>query len=104
MDGVMRGNRMHGPASLRLSVSKALPKRLRDGIRELSHLETLEAERGKGYASMLMQKVCNEADKSRIVLMLTPTEGMTDFYKQFGFKVIQELPGKLMARVANARR
>lgn len=101
MDGVMRGERRHGAATLRLSVSRALPKRIRDGIRELSHLETPEAERSKGYASMLMQKVCNEADKNRIVLMLTPTEGMDEFYKRFGFMTIQYVPTKLMARQAN---
>ena len=58
----------------------------------------IEANRDKGYASLLMQKVCNEADNNSIVLMLTPNEGLDDFYKSFGFKHIQFIPVKLMAR------
>ena len=97
----MRGERKHGAASLRLSVSTAIPKGMRKGIRELSHLETTEAERHKGLASMLLQKVCTEADKNKIVLMLTADVGMVEFYKRFGFKPIQHHPVTLMARIAH---
>ena len=95
LDGL--GRRTHGTASLMLSVSDALPANMRNGVRELTGLHTPEADRGQGLASMLMQKVCAEADRNKLVLLLTPAEGLDGFYQQFGFIAIQTNP-ILMAR------
>lgn len=95
MDGL--GLRTHGTASLMLSLSDALPPHMRNGVRELTGLQTPEADRCQGLASMLMQKVCAEADKNKLVLLLTPGEGLDGFYQQFGFIAIQTNP-TLMAR------
>jgi GNAT superfamily N-acetyltransferase len=100
----MIGQRTHGAASLQLSMTEAVPEHMRAGIRELTHLFVLPESRKQGLATTLMNMVCYEADKARIVLMLTPksTGAMTDkrlikFYEQFGFKAIQNNP-TLMAR------
>ena len=101
MDVVMRGERKYGTASLHLSVSRALPKSMRQSVRELTSLYTPMDDRRKGLASLLMKKVCNEADNKHMVLLLTPDDGLSDFYKQFGFTTIQHYPKQLMARTAN---
>lgn len=98
MDGI--GQRSHGTASLMLSLTDALPTHMRGGIRELTGLHTPETDRGQGLASMLMQKVCAEADRNKLVLLLTPAEGLDGFYQQFGFIAIQQNP-TLMARQTN---
>lgn len=102
----MTGKRSSGPASLKLSKTDELPADLREGIRELTELVTLEAERGKGHASMLMQKVCSEADKAGLVLLLQPRsevipqDKLLSFYEKFGFQVVQPNP-IIMARQAH---
>ena len=111
MDGMKPGTRMHGPASLRLSFNTAVPAHLRGGLLEVSHVLTPEQHRKQGYASLLMQKVCAEADKASKVLILMPQpfdvpelskDQLTDWYAQFGFDVIQEKPTRLMARKPGA--
>lgn len=104
------GTRMHGPASLRLSYNTTVPAHLRGGLLELSHLIVPESHRRQGYASMLMQKVCAEADRAGKVLILTvrPYDviGMDgtqlqEWYGRYGFQIIQQDP-VLMARPAHA--
>lgn len=112
MDEHMKpGARMHGPASLRLSFNTAVPAHLRGGLLEITHVVTPEEERGKGYASMLLQKVCAEADAAGKVLLLNPkpydtpqlsADELTAWYEGFGFDVIQEQPARLMARPVRA--
>ena len=110
MDGLMTGKRECGAASLVLSETTAVPEHLRAGIRELSALVTEEDKRKQGYADALMHTVCYEADKNRIVLLITVKSAgemshakLVKFYKKHGF---QELPHKpdqpiLMARQAH---
>jgi predicted N-acetyltransferase YhbS len=104
------GTRMHGPASLRLSHNTTIPAHMRGGLLELSHLIVPESHRRQGYASMLVQKVCAEADKAGKVLILTVRpydvigmdgEQLAEWYGRFGFRVIQQSP-VLMARPAGA--
>lgn len=105
------GIRQHGPATLKLSFNSSVPAHLRGGVLELSHLIVPEQHRKQGYASLLLQKVCAEADEAGKVLLLMPKpydvigmdrEQLVDFYQRFGFEVIQERPAVLMARKAGA--
>lgn len=105
------GARSHGAASLKLSHNPMVPAHLRGGLLELSHLHTLNTERGKGLASMLLQKVCAEADDAGMVLLLRPLPyedaplsraQLADWYSRFGFDVIQTHPCTLMARAIGA--
>lgn len=100
------GIRQHGPATLKLSFNTTVPANLRGGVLELSHLITPDQHRRKGYASLLLQKVCAEADEAGKVLLLMPKpydvpamsrDELEDFYQRFGFQTIQQRP-VLMAR------
>lgn len=94
-DRKLLGLRTHESASCRLNYSMGVPKEYRDGLRELSHLYA-DTER-KGHASALMRKVCEEADKSALVLMLVAKEGMSGWYERFGFYPLPDSDG-VMAR------
>lgn len=113
MDGVTMkpGTRTHSPATLRLSHNRSVPAHLRGGLLEISHVHTPAEERGRGHASLLLQKVCAEADGARKVLLLLPKayddgpleeEALIDWYSSFGFDLIQTRPAPLMARPAGA--
>jgi GNAT superfamily N-acetyltransferase len=112
MDVSMKpGMRQHGPATLRLSFNTNVPAHLRGGLLEVSHVLTPERHRGHGYASMLLQKVCAEADEAAKVLLVFPKpyadsplsdEQLMDWYSAFGFDLIQTQPAPLMARAPNA--
>jgi predicted GNAT family acetyltransferase len=108
MDGVTMkpGTREHGPATLKLGFNTSVPAHLRGGLLEVTHVHTPEGERRKGYASLLMQKVCAEADAAGKVLMLMPkpyddgpldVQALLDWYGGFGFEPIQTKP-VIMAR------
>lgn len=101
------GIRQHGPATLKLSHNKLVPAHIRGGVLELTHLIVPEQHRRNGYASLLMQKVCAEADEAGKVLLLMPKpydvigmdrEQLVAFYERFGFQAIQQRPVLLMAR------
>jgi GNAT superfamily N-acetyltransferase len=75
--------------------------------REVKTLLVDLAERGKGYATSLMHKLCREADADNMILVLMPQgfadaawtdEQLAGWYEQFGFQVIQTEPAVLMAR------
>ena len=92
-DRKMLGLRTHESASCRLNYSMGVPKEYRDGLRELSHLYA-NVER-KGHATELMRKVCAEADKGRIVLMLVAKTGMEPWYERFGFYLLPDSDGAM---------
>lgn len=105
------GIRQHGPATLKLSFNTAVPARMRGGVLEVTHVLTPDQHRRKGYASMLLQKVCAEADEAGKVLILMPRpfdvpamsrDQLEDFYQRFGFQTIQKHPTVLMARQPGA--
>lgn len=106
------GDRSVGPAKLRVRHCPALPPALQKTTRELVNVETPFDEQGKGYATTLIHKVCREADKAGLVLVLTPhpygdninlsKQQLEDWYaRSFGFYVIQTVPMTLMARMIN---
>jgi len=96
-----------GPASCRVRRTQAVPAHMREGIRELASLQVPPAERGKGYATTLVHKVCRDADAAGVVLVVWPqpfgdvamtAEQLQAWYgREFGFQVIQPEP-VLMAR------
>lgn len=106
------GTRTHGPSSLRLSFNTAVPAHLRGRLLEVSHVLTPDGQRGQGYASLLMQKVCAEADAAGKLLMLTPQpfdvpelskDQLTDWYLGYGFEVLQEKPVRMLVRQPGAK-
>lgn len=81
-------------ASCDILTTEVLPA----GVLELSALLTDPAHRREGYATELLNEVCNDADIEGAVLVLSPVdEQVHKFYERFGFKVIQPRP-VLMAR------
>ena len=78
-----------------------------EGVFEVVRLNTISSHRGRGYASQIMQRIVDDADRCCRVLMLHPEPygliGITDlitFYQKCGFIVIQEYP-VIMARQPN---
>ena len=105
MSDGMIGSRTYGDSTLRLTMSKAVPKEIQPGIREITSLYTSESSRGKGKASELLRKVCKEADNVGIVLLIVPKpfddgldqDALEQFYSRHGFTKIQDEP-IMMAR------
>lgn len=101
-----------GPATCRIRRTVALPANMRERTRELCALEVPASEQGNGYATTLVHKVCRDADRAGIVLVLWPqpwgdnialSRGqLADWYaREFGFIIIQPDP-VLMARQPGA--
>lgn len=84
-----------------------LPADMQDRVREVVRVWTDRDQRQQGYATQLMQAVCEEADVENIVLILQPKgydsvkapgkDKLVSWYKRFGFVKTQESP-VLMAR------
>lgn len=88
---------------------------MRERTREVLSVFTPPAKRSEGHASDLMKKVCDEADRHSITLVLfvdpfEPSGGvenheakhemLVDWYSNyFGFTVIQKAPAVMMARM-----
>jgi predicted GNAT family acetyltransferase len=103
-----------GPSSCRVRQCTALPAHMRERTREVLSVFTPPARRGEGHASDLMKKVCSEADRHFITLVLfvNPFEpsGEVEYHElkhemlvnwystYFGFAVIQKAPVVMMAR------
>ncbi len=83
----------------RLEVDEALnlPAELAPHFRWIRDVETVEKHQRKGWATKLLKKVCEEADKAKLHLMLEPNgygemsdeDLMRWYYKQFGFITVQ---------------
>jgi GNAT superfamily N-acetyltransferase len=107
MDAMKIGWRRHGAAKLFLRRTTAFPKSLVPYLMEVRGVETPLQHQRQGLATMLLQSVCAEADRTGTVLVLWPApwgvnESMTqqqlmDWYAKFGFEAIQPNP-VLMAR------
>lgn len=106
----MLGKYQHGQASCVLQRSVQIPADMRNGIRELSKLQTPIERRKNGDATQLLHAICEEADTQGIVLMLhvepfgDPDMGVSQleaWYAKFGFMLIQAEP-KLMARMVGS--
>lgn len=100
------GIRQLRSASLMLSEPESVPAHMRPQLREVSALYVPTADRRKGYAAELLDRVCDEANACGMTLMLIVRpyeEGITQaelesFYERHGFKKIQEAPTVLMAK------
>jgi len=98
------GTRSNEHASLKLSIPFSLPDTMRDKVLEVTSLSTDPEFRMRGHATDLMDKVCWEADKAKIALMLEPRdydEGGPSaralqawYFRRFGFVVFQNASKK----------
>ncbi len=95
------GKRYNGSASLELVRMAGIDKSVSDGLLEVKSVHTAKQSRRQGHASKLMVEVCEEADKAKVILVLTPeqfdngpigTQQLKNWYAQYGFNVIQEKP------------
>lgn len=97
------GTRSEGHARCFIGICKALPKKIRYSIRELSSLKVPEEHRKQGHASALVSKVLAEAEKQSMVVVVIPSpfgEGhmlsqaqLSQWYRdKFGFERIQYNP------------
>jgi len=80
---------------------QGIDKSVTAGLLEVKTVHTNKQGRRNGYASRLMAEVCAEADKDRVVLVLTPkqfdngpigSKQLERWYEKFGFAVIQDKP------------
>jgi GNAT superfamily N-acetyltransferase len=107
------GYRTHQKSSLLLAFSKALPSKMRSKTREVLEVYTEPGFRGLGWATKLLEDVCAEADKHRLMLIVFPKPystassepnapgetRLTSWYvNHFGFEMIQTEPVVMLAR------
>ena len=103
MDGLaMLGDYTHGGASLRLRLPAFLPRSMRRYARELFRLHTDPLKRSQGHATALLTKVCAEADRRGISLVLCADPGVESLYEKHGFSTIQTEPVRIMTRNPSA--
>lgn len=105
------GKRVFGAASCKLGRTVQVPEHMRDGIVELSGLFCPANQRREGYATALVDQICNEADEAGKVLLLHVAPYAPDamdkqqlaawYAGRFGFQPIQAEP-LLMARMVGA--
>lgn len=109
MDGLMKTDWKNEHASCRVVQNPELPPDM-DRVRELTRVWTEPGSRKQGYATELVQSVCDEADASNVVLILQPKEfgksgglkALEGWYRRFGFIRTQSNP-VLMARAPSFR-
>lgn len=109
---VMRyGIRKYEGASCLVSACLGVPEKMRKDIREISKLITDPDQRGKGHATQLLKDICADADKRRMILVLTvepygdappmTKNQLAEWYgTTFDFNPIQEKP-LILARMFN---
>ena len=103
MDGLaMLGDYKHGGATLCLRLPAFLPRSMRRYARELFRLHTDPLKRSQGHATALLTKVCAEADRRGISLVLCADPGLESFYEKRGFSTIQTEPVRIMTRKPSA--
>lgn len=97
------GTRSEGHAKCFIGICKVLPKKIRYSVREVSQVFVSPDHRGNGDASRLLKKVCEEASKENMVVIVIPKAyskwpSMTDkqleewYVRSFGFAAIQHDP------------
>lgn len=95
------GKRYSGAASLELGHMAGIDKSVSAGLLEVKGMHTAKPSRRQGQASKLLAEVCEEADKAKIILVLTPeqfdngpigTQQLKNWYEKHGFNVIQDKP------------
>jgi GNAT superfamily N-acetyltransferase len=109
MDGRMRKDFKNEHASCEVVKNPELPPEM-DRVRELVRVWTDPEHRKQGYATELVNAVCEEADAQGIVLILQPRpfghvqglRALEGWYRRFGFIRTQDNP-VLMARAPSFR-
>jgi ribosomal protein S18 acetylase RimI-like enzyme len=95
------GVRTFAQSSLKVSISKALPKSMRGRVYEITKVRTEPEYRGRGLASDLMLDTCLDADLAGKFLLVqvdpdddspVDRQGLAEFYSKFGFAPIQADP------------
>lgn len=109
--GMIPGFRRSGASRCQIRAAEILPMHMRSGARMVTDVFTEPDQTGKGYASTLMHRICQEADEARILLVLEPKpfdhakmsqEELEVWYAvRFGFQMIQLAP-MLFARMPGA--
>lgn len=103
MDGLtMLGDYKHGGATLCLRLPAFLTRSMRRNARELFRLHTNPKQRSQGHATALLVKVCAEADRRGISLVLCADPGRESLYEKHGFSTIQTEPVRIMTRNPSA--
>lgn len=102
------GTRELNGASCKVLKPVALPMHMHNDVREVTKLEVPAELRGQGLAAALMESVCAEADKFKMILILTvdpfgdgtmSREDLANWYATtFNFHELPGSPG-LMARM-----
>lgn len=105
------GFRRSGASRCQIRAAEILPMHMRSGARMVTDVFTEPGQTGKGYASTLMHRICQEADLANMLLVLEPKpyehaslsqEDLEVWYAvRFGFQMIQ-LDPMIMARMPGA--
>lgn len=103
------GERKHGHAKCMVSFCSALPEHMRQGVREISALETDPHHRGEGDATKLMKEICADADARRMILVLMVQPfgvlprmsgpQLIAWYMTFGFQPLPNGTTTMLARM-----
>jgi GNAT superfamily N-acetyltransferase len=109
MDGRMKQRYENEHASCEVVKNPELPPEM-DRVRELVRVWTDPEHRKQGYATELVQAVCDDADANNVVLILQPRpfghiqglKTLEGWYRRFGFIRTQDNP-VLMARAPSFR-
>jgi ribosomal protein S18 acetylase RimI-like enzyme len=93
------GKREFEGASCWIRMMTDLPMQLRDGVRLVHNLKTDKGMRGKGQGTELLRRICAEADREGVTLILMPdNELLQKWYSKVQFSVVQTEPSVLMVR------
>jgi GNAT superfamily N-acetyltransferase len=101
------GQRLQVGASLTIASFDAMHGQYAEKVRLVKDLFTHPDARRKGDARYLMCEICVEADQDGTVLVLEPKatddsplsdDDLHNFYRRFGFVVVQREPVTFMAR------
>lgn len=103
------GERKHGHAKCMVSFCSALPEYMRQGVREISALETDPHHRRNGDATKLMNEICADADTRKMILVLTVQPfgvlprlsgpQLVAWYMKFGFNPLPNGSTIMLARM-----
>ena len=91
------GERKNKYSRLEIDAAVNLPEAMQASVRWVRDVETAPEKLRKGWATKLLTKVCQEADKHKVSLMLEPNgygemsdeDLMRWYYKHFKFITVQ---------------
>jgi N-acetylglutamate synthase-like GNAT family acetyltransferase len=101
------GQRKYGAATCEIRFAEGVPPAMKHDVRMLTDLRTEDHSQGKGHATELLTRMFAEADRMKVILLLTPEPDengpmtkaqLVQWYGQLGFQELQPQP-LLMARM-----